>query len=176
MYSILRSHSIKHSLLHSHDMATWNGHRDVHNIYTLNIGISKHEKHDFLVQIRNYLLPLSLKALRHKETDTLSFYSGFFIWHPHLVRHLPKASASKRKSTLLLRCPVLNSINFLQNSQNTPRASGAWLHSHLLSPFPIWAIVTSLSDTSAPPARAWTPALMLHLSNPCTKPKGSLPN
>ena len=25
-------------------------------------------------------------------------------------------------------------------------------------------------------ARAWTPALILHLSNPCTKPKGSQPN
>ena len=77
---------------------------------------------------------------------------------PHLVRYLPKASASKRKSTLFVRCPVLcpvlNFTNFLQNSPNPPRASGAWRHSHLLSPFPTWTIVTSLSDTSAPPAHA----------------------
>ena len=46
----------------------------------------------------------------------------------------------------------LNSTNFLQNSPSPPRASGAWRHSHLLAPFPIWAIVTSLSDTSSPPA------------------------
>ena len=55
--------------------------------------------YDYSVQVRNNLLPLSLKVLRHKERDTHSFYSGFFIC-PHLVRHLPKASASKRKSTI----------------------------------------------------------------------------
>ena len=69
----------------------------------------------------------------------------------------------------------LNS-NFLQNSQNPPLASGAWRHLHSLATFPIWAIVTSLSDTSAPRACTWTLALMLHLSNPCTEPKGSQPN
>ena len=108
---------------------------------------------DFSVQVRNFLLPLSLKVLLHKERDTHSFYSGFFIC-PHLVRHLPMACASKRKSALLVRCPVVNSTNFLQNSPNPPCASVAWRHSHLLAPFPIWAIVTSLSDTSAPPARS----------------------
>ena len=35
--------------------------------------------YDFLVQVRNFLLPLSLKVLRHKERDTHSFYSGFSI-------------------------------------------------------------------------------------------------
>ena len=33
---------------------------------------------DFLVQVRNFLLPLSLKVLRHKERDT-SFYADFSI-------------------------------------------------------------------------------------------------
>ena len=50
--------------------------------------------HDFLVQVRNILLPLSLKILRHKERDTHSFYSGFSICtHPHpnhLVQHPPQ--------------------------------------------------------------------------------------
>ena len=44
--------------------------------------MSKHEKHDFLVQVRNFLLPLSLKVLRHKERDTHSIYSGFSICTP----------------------------------------------------------------------------------------------
>ena len=126
--------------------------------------------YDFLVLVRTFLLPLSLKVLRHKERDTHSFYSGFVIPPPRLVRHLPKASESKQKSTLIVRCPVLNSTNFLQNSQNPPHASGAWRHSHLLALFPIWAIVIALSDTSASRMRALTPALMLHLSNPCTEP------
>ena len=90
---------------------------DVHNIYMFvtyiyiyiykidvhNIGISNHEKHLRLLSSgTKLLLPLSLKVLRHKERDTHSFYSGFSICNsppPHLVRHLPKASASKRKST-----------------------------------------------------------------------------
>ena len=38
--------------------------------------------YDFLVQVRNFLLPLSLKVLRHKERDSHSFYSGFFICLP----------------------------------------------------------------------------------------------
>ena len=38
--------------------------------------------YDFLVQVQNFLLPLSLKVLRHKERDTHSFYSGFSICPP----------------------------------------------------------------------------------------------
>ena len=50
-------------------------------------------------------------------------------------------------------------------SQISAHASGAWHHSHLLVTFPIWGfILTSVND-------AWTPALMLHLTNPCTKLK-----
>ena len=39
-----------------------------------------------------------------------------------------------------------------------------------------WAIVTSLSDTSALRAHPLTPASSLHLTNPCAEPKGSQPN
>ena len=72
-------------------------------------------RNDFSVQVRNFLLPLSLKVLRHKERDTHSFYSGFFISPPpHLVRHLRKASVSKRKSTLLVRCLVSTQLTFFK--------------------------------------------------------------
>ena len=114
-------------------------------------------RNDFSVQVRNFLLPLNLKILRHKEWDTHSFYYGFFICPPPpLVRHLPKASGlasvSKCKPTVFSRGRI--QLNFLQNSPYPPRASGVWHHSDLLAPFPIWAIVTSLSDTSAPVAHA----------------------
>ena len=88
---------------------------NVHIYITKNIGISKHEKHDFSVQVRNFLLPLSLKVLRHKEGERHNLSMLAFSSAPrHLARYPPKASASKRKSTLFVRCPVLNSTNFLQ--------------------------------------------------------------
>ena len=46
----------------------------VHNAPRDNIGIPKHKNTcDFLVQVRNFLLPLSLKVSRHKERDTPDF-------------------------------------------------------------------------------------------------------
>ena len=56
----------------------WNVHRMSIKIEHRNLEIWK-TRNDFSVQVRNFLLPLSLKVLRHKERDTHSFYSGFFI-------------------------------------------------------------------------------------------------
>ena len=154
----------------------WNVHRMSKKIEHRNLEIRK-SRNDFSVQIRNFLLPLSLKVLRHKERETHSFYSGFFIC-PHLqhVWHPPQWSprASENQSSHSVSSSQLT--DFFKISQNPPRSSVAWLHSHCVTSFPISAIVTSLSDTSVPRARTWTPALMLHLSNPCSEPKGSQPN
>ena len=49
---------------------------------------------DFFVQVRNFLLPLRLKVLQHKEREAQSFYFGFFMSPPHLVQHLPQDLAS----------------------------------------------------------------------------------
>ena len=61
-------------------------------------------------------------------------------------------------------------------SQISAHASGAWRHSHPWS-HPLSGIffVTFLNDTSAPRAREHLRSC-LHLSNPCTEPKGSQPN
>ena len=132
---------------------------------------------DFFVQVRNFWLSLSLKVLRHKERDAYSFYSGFFICPPPTrVAPTTKISVSKRKPTVFPRGRSHpNSLTFFKISQNPPRASGAWRHSQSLASVS-QAIVTSLSDTSARRARARTPVLMLHLTNPCAEPKGSQPN
>ena len=97
---------------------------NVHTIYTQNIGVPKHKKtrNNFLVQVRNLLLPLSLKVLRHKERDTHSFYSGFFICPtPYLLQRPQRTNLSDlsepRKSTLPVRCPVLNSTDFFKIPQ-----------------------------------------------------------
>ena len=132
--------------------------------------------YDFSVQVQNFLLPLSLKVLQHKERETHSFYSSFFIRPPpNLVRHLPKASASK--STLLIRCPVSTLLTFFKFRKSSARfwcvTSFALASpvSHLGLLWHLW--VTCLFCLRA---CARTPMLMLHLSNPCTEPKGSQPN
>ena len=77
--------------------------------------------YDFSVLVRNFLLPLSLKVFRHKEKKAQSFYPGFFICLLHLVRHLPKASASERKSTLLVRCLVSTLLTFFKFPKSSVR-------------------------------------------------------
>ena len=50
---------------------------------------------DFPVQVRNLLLPMSLKVFQHKERDAQSFYPGFLNCPPpHLMRHPPQGLAS----------------------------------------------------------------------------------
>ena len=81
----------------------------------------------------------------------------------------------------LVRRQELNSLLFLNSSNPQPT-----LPVRVVTYIP-WSqflsaifILTSLNDTSSP--RAWTPALMLHLINPCTmwkvliltKPKGKI--
>ena len=154
----------------------WNAHQMSIKIEHRNLETRK-TLDDFFVRVRNFLLPLSLKVLWYKKREAQSFYSGFFICPPpHSTRVAPatKVYASKRKPTVFPRGRF--HLNFFKISPNPPRSSGAWRHPHSVTPLSMWAIVTSLSDTSAPCMHAWTPVLMLHLSNPCTEPKGSLPN
>ena len=80
-------------------------------------------RNDFSVQVRNFLLPLSLKVLRHKEREAQSFYSGFFICNPpppilcDTCPRPPRASESQPSSSKA----GLNSTNWL--FQNLPKSS-----------------------------------------------------
>ena len=90
---------------------------------------------DFFVQVQNFLLPLSLKVLRHKEKEAQSFYSGFFICpRPTRVTPAIKVSASKWKPTVFFRSRA-QLYSLAWNSPNPPRASGAWRHPHSVTPF-----------------------------------------
>ena len=42
---------------------------------------------------------------------------------------------------------------------------------HLPGPFPVWEFYFDICEWRILPVRAWTPALMFHLTNPCTKRK-----
>ena len=67
-------------------------------------------------------------------------------------------------------------------SQISAHASGAWRYPYTLVPITIWNFYFDLSEWHIRSACAWTPALMLHLTNPCakrkvltlTKPKGKI--
>ena len=110
---------------------------------------------------------------RHKEREAQSFYSGSFISCG--TRY--KASRASESQPSSPEAGLNSQTDFFKISQNPPRASGAWRHSHCVTPFPIsgycdiseWHVYSAL-------ARTWTPALILHLSNPCTEPKCSQPN
>ena len=160
----------------SYGYAKWT--YNVHRIYESRNSKNTKNTYDFLV--RNFLLPLSFKVLRNKERDTHSFYSGLSTCPPS--RAAPVANkfvwplrAPKVDPYRLVSSFQLNKLTF-SKSPKSSRISGAGRHPQFVAPFSIWAIVTSLNDTSAPRALAWTPVLTLHLSNPCSEPKGSQPN
>ena len=56
-------------------------------------------------------------------------------------------------------------------SQISAHASGAWGHSNTLVPIPTWDFYFDISEWHILSTRAWTPALMLHLTNPCAQRK-----
>ena len=93
-------------------------------------------RNDFSVQIRNLLLPLSLKFFRHKERGTIFLFWLFHLLPQH-VWHLPQRSprASESQPSRLVSSSQLS--DFFEISQNPPRTSGAWRHSHCVTPFPI---------------------------------------
>ena len=67
-------------------------------------------------------------------------------------------------------------------SQISVHASGAWHHSHPAVTFSIWSFYCNIPEWHVCSVRTWTPALMLHLTNPCakwkvlslSKPKGKI--
>ena len=140
----------------------WNVHRMSIKIEHKNLEIRK-TRNDFSVQVRNFLLPLSLNVFRHKERErereAQSFYSGIFIcqyvWHP--PQRSPRASESKPSS------PEAGLISTRWFFQNLKKSSARFrcVTSFTLSSlrFPSRALVTSLSDTSALSAREWTPCV-----------------
>ena len=116
---------------------------------------------------------LSLKVFRHEERETQSFYADCF----YIVRSQPNQRAAPVahkssglaqlwKSTFFLRGE--NSTTF---SQISAQASGAWRHPNTLVSIPIWDFYFDISEWHILYARASTPALMLHLTNPCAKRK-----
>ena len=123
-------------------MNTWNVHRTfITYIHRTLKSRNTKNTYNFLVQVRNLLLPLSLKVLRHKERDAHSFYSGFSICPPPNTcgtRH--KATASERKLPFFFGPQDSTNWLFSNFPKSSAHASGAWRHSHpqVLSGFLFW--------------------------------------
>ena len=116
-----------------------------------------------------------------RKREAQSFYADFSTCSKPRVA--PAASPRRApKVNRLLRTLALNSLTFLKSPKSFAHASGAWRHSHLLVSFSIWDFYFDISEWHILPARVWTPALILHLTNPCakrkvlslTKPKGKI--
>ena len=124
------------------------------------------------------------------ERDTI------FLWWQLLHRQLSTQPtrgarsaqirlASPRSECRLSRSEAETQLTaFSQIPKYSGHESGAWRHSNTLVSIPIWDFHFDISEWHILPARAWTPASMLHLTNTCskrkvislTKPKGKIYN
>ena len=137
----------------------WNVHRMSIKREHRNLEIHK-TRNDFFVQVRNFLLPLRLRVLRHKERKVQSFYSGFFICTPHPhpntcgTRHkgLREQANANRLPPRLVSSQL---TDFFKISQNPPCASGAWHHSHSLASVSHLGLLWHLWVTRPLCASAW---------------------
>ena len=143
------------------------------HIYVDNIGILQHENtYDFLVQVRNFfLLPLSLKVFQHKERVTPDF-SICPKPRAHTTQGHWPGFGKPRKSTIYLR--ARNSTNRLFSNLLTLPVHDI---THIPGHIPIWDFYCDISEWHVRSARTCEHLRScLHLTNPCTEPKGSQPN
>ena len=150
---------------------------NVHRMFIIYIYIehwnpeTRKTRNDFLVQVRNLVLPLS-KRFRHMEERC----TIFLWWLFHLPHRPSRAAPVAHKFVWPQRAPKVDpslseSSSQLLTFSNLPKssahASSAWHHSHLWShPLSGIFILTSVNDTSSPHARQHL-CSSLHLTNPC---------
>ena len=120
-----------------------------------------------------------------RERETQSFYADCF----YIVSSQPNQRAAPVAHKFVWHRPGLNLGSLVWRQPTafsqipkilSPRFR-AWRHSHPLAPT-IWDFYFDISEWHILSAPAWTPALMLHLTNPCaklkvpslTKPKGKI--
>ena len=109
-----------------------------------------------------------------RRRDTI--FLCWLLLHRQLLTQ-PTRGARSAQSRLALpssECQPSSSVVGTQLtafSQISAHASGAWRHPNTLVPIPIWDFYFDISEWHTLSARAWTPALMLNLTNPCAKRK-----
>ena len=119
------------------------------------------------------------------ERETQSFYADcFYISSQPNPRTASVAHevvlATPRSESQLFRSDARTQLTTF--SQISAHACGAWRHPNTLVPISLWDFYFDISEWHILSARAWTPAIMLHQTNPCakrkvlilTKPKGKI--
>ena len=153
----------------------WNRHRESKNTKLYEIGSGTKLLFTFL----------SLKVFRHEERETQSFYADcFYIVSSQTNQRAAPLAQSRLASPSSESQPSSSEAGtqLTAFAQISAHASGAWRHPNTLVRIPIWDFYVDISEWHILSARAWTPALMLHLTNPrakrkvlsLTKPKGKM--
>ena len=146
----------------------WNRHRESKNTKLYEIGSG----------MKLLFIFLSLKVFWHEERETQSFYADCF----YIISSQPNQRAGPIAHKFVWPHPALLSLlscseagtqltAFSQIPKSSAHASGVWHHSHPLVSIPTWDFYFDISEWYILSVRVWTPALMLHLTNPCTKRK-----
>ena len=148
---------------------------NVHNAHIYNIGIPKHEKH-----LR--LLSSGTKLFITFELKSFSTQRERYTWLFHLPQTTCAPDTMSRQARESQPSSSDNKTQLTDFSQISAHASGHDVIHIPRSYFPIWGFYFDISELHILPARASTPALKLHLNNPCakrkvlslTKPKGKI--
>ena len=131
-----------------------------------------------LVQVRNFIT-FELKVFQHEEWDThnLSMLTAFTssALYPINARRSQRTKSSSLAQVWIstLSFGVRNStLCFFSNPKNPQRTLPVHDVTHIpWVPITIGDFYFDISEWHILSARAWTPALMLHLTNPYTKRK-----
>ena len=141
----------------------------------VDIGNPKYTTFTKLVQVRNFYSPFEFKGFSTWwERDTILLC--WLLLHRQLstqptrsARSAQRRLASPRSESQLSRSDAGTQLTAF--SQISAHASGTWCHSNPLVTVPIWDFYFDNSEWHILSARAWTPALTLHLTNTCAKRK-----
>ena len=144
----------------------------------IDIGNSKYTTFTKLVQVRNFIT-FELKVIRHEEREThnLSMLTAFTssALNPTNARR-PWRTNSSGLAQLWISTLSFGGRNSTQCFFSNPQILSPRFQcvTSLTSPGPnsyLCYFYFDISEWHILCARAWTPALMLHLTNPCTKRK-----
>ena len=158
-------------------MNMWNRHihtgtQNVHNVQIYNIGILKHKNtYGFFVQVRNFIT-FELKGFSTWGRERHNLFMTTFPSAPPPcvapVAHKFVCSQWALKVTCLPRMLKFNQLTFLKSQLMLPVHDVTHIPGHILYPgFLLWHLCSMHAREHL--------RSCLHLTNPCTEPKGSQP-
>ena len=142
----------------------WNRHREseLHDIHEIGSGTKLY-----------YLWVKGYSTWEERDTIFLCWLLLYRQLSTQPTRGTPSAPirlASPSFESRLSRSKAGTQLLLFSNPPN-PQRFRAWRHSPPTVPFPLWDFYFDISEWHILSACAWTPALMLYLTNPCTKRK-----